>query len=65
MQAKDIMTSPVITVDPDMPVAEIATLLLERRISGVPVVDAGRRLVATVCRGLRPGAGAGAPPDGA
>ena len=51
MQAKDIMTSPVITVDPDMPVAEIATLLLERRISGVPVADADGRLVGIVSEG--------------
>jgi CBS domain-containing protein len=39
MQAKDIMSSPVVTVTPDASVAEAAALLLERRISGVPVVD--------------------------
>jgi CBS domain-containing protein len=42
MKAKDIMTSPVITVAPDTAVREIARLLLERRISGVPVVEEGR-----------------------
>jgi CBS domain-containing protein len=41
MHAKDIMTAPVITVRPDTPVHEIAELLLERRISGVPVVASG------------------------
>ena len=41
MHAKDIMTAPVITITPDSPVHEIAALLLERRISGVPVVANG------------------------
>lgn len=39
MNAADLMSSPVITVSPAAPVPEIARLLLERRISGVPVVD--------------------------
>jgi CBS domain-containing protein len=42
MKAKDIMTTPVITISPGTPVREIAALLLERRISGVPVVEKGR-----------------------
>jgi CBS domain-containing protein len=42
MNASDIMTSPVISVGPETPVHEIATLLLEHRISGVPVVEHGR-----------------------
>ncbi|MGH8670096.1 MAG: CBS domain-containing protein [Burkholderiales bacterium] len=42
MKAKDIMTSPVITVGPDTTVSEIAALLFERRISAVPVVEDGR-----------------------
>lgn len=42
MKAKDIMTSPVVTVGPDATVAEIAALLFERRISAVPVVQDGR-----------------------
>jgi CBS domain-containing protein len=42
MKAKDIMTSPVITVGPDATVGEIAALLYERRISAVPVVEDGR-----------------------
>ena len=41
MRAADIMTPNVITVTPDTDVAEIARLMLERRISGVPVVDNG------------------------
>jgi hypothetical protein len=42
VKAKDIMTTPVVTVEPDTTVREIAALLLERHISGVPVVEAGR-----------------------
>jgi CBS domain-containing protein len=51
MQARDVMTSPVVTVHPDARVEEIARLLLERRISGVPVVDADGRLVGIVTEG--------------
>lgn len=42
MKASDIMTSPVITVEPDTSVKEIAELLFERRISAVPVLENGR-----------------------
>nr|WP_205520827.1 CBS domain-containing protein [Propylenella binzhouense] len=45
------MTSPVISVGPDTPISEIAALLIERRISGVPVVDGGGRLVGIVSEG--------------
>ena len=39
MQARDVMTKPAITVKPEAPVGEIAALLLDKQISGVPVVD--------------------------
>ncbi len=42
MNAEDVMTSPVLTVRPETLVREIAALLLERRISAVPVVENGR-----------------------
>jgi CBS domain-containing protein len=42
MKAKDIMTTPVVTIEPDTTVREIAALLLKRRISAVPVVESGR-----------------------
>ena len=47
MNAADIMTAPAISVDPDATVPQISALLLERRISAVPVV-AGGRLVGIV-----------------
>jgi len=42
MIAADIMTKDVVTVSPDTPVTEIARLLLEKRISAVPVVVDGK-----------------------
>jgi CBS domain-containing protein len=50
MKASDIMTAPVIAVGPRTSVREIAALLLEKRISAVPVVDDGR-LVGMVSEG--------------
>lgn len=40
MKAADIMVKDVVTVGPDALVRDIATLMLERRISGLPVVAA-------------------------
>jgi CBS domain-containing protein len=42
MNARDIMSSSVVSIAPDTPVHEVAALLLERHISGVPVVENGR-----------------------
>ena len=39
MNARDIMTKPVVSVEPDTPLREIARLLIDKRISAVPVVD--------------------------
>ncbi|MBF0109146.1 MAG: CBS domain-containing protein [Magnetococcales bacterium] len=41
MNAAEIMTREVITVTPDLPVMDLARLLTERRISGVPVLEEG------------------------
>ncbi|MDR7540813.1 MAG: CBS domain-containing protein, partial [Armatimonadota bacterium] len=46
--ARDVMTTPVITVAPDTPVKEIAQLLLTHHISGVPVVSPEGKLVGIV-----------------
>lgn len=51
MKARDVMTSPPITVGPETPVSEIAALLIERRISGVPVIDGRGRIVGIVTEG--------------
>ena len=51
MQAKDVMTRDVTTVAPEATVQEIAKLLLERRISAVPVVNAENELLGVVSEG--------------
>ena len=51
MQAKDIMTAPVVSVSDTSTVREVATLLLERRISAVPVVDSSGNVVGIVSEG--------------
>ncbi len=40
MKVSEIMTRDVLTVGPDTPVAAAAALMVEKRISGLPVVDA-------------------------
>src|SRR6516165_4403480 len=51
MRAMDVMTTNVITVDANTSVQEVARLLSEWGISGVPVVDAADRLVGIVSEG--------------
>jgi CBS domain-containing protein len=48
MRVGGIMTTPVVKVGPDASVAEIARLMSERGISGVPVVDAEDRVLGVV-----------------
>ncbi len=48
MQAKEIMTPQVITVSLTTPVGQIAHLLRERHISGVPVVNEAGKVVGLV-----------------
>lgn len=43
-----LMTQPVVTVHPHTPLAEAAHLLVSQRISGLPVVDDGNRLVGII-----------------
>ena len=48
--AKDIMTSPAITVHEDTPIFEIAALFAEKQINRVPVIDKNGCLVGIVAR---------------
>ncbi|MCD6389183.1 MAG: CBS domain-containing protein [Desulfobulbaceae bacterium] len=48
LTAKDIMTTEVITVKPDLSVEKLAEILWENKISGVPVLDDDDTLVAVV-----------------
>lgn len=46
--ARDVMTTEVVTVPPSMTMQELARLLAERHISGVPVVDHMGRVLGIV-----------------
>jgi CBS domain-containing protein len=48
MRATDVMTKSVVTILEDAPVREAARLLVEHRISGLPVVDADGRVIGLV-----------------
>ncbi|ADG81526.1 hypothetical protein Tfer_1427 [Thermincola ferriacetica] len=48
MQAKDIMTKEVITARPEQTVREVAKILADKKISGVPVVDEAGKIVGIV-----------------
>jgi len=50
IKAKNIMTKDVISVSPEMDIAQAAKLLLEKRINGVPVVDPTGKLVGILCQ---------------
>ncbi|NLC07030.1 MAG: CBS domain-containing protein [Syntrophomonadaceae bacterium] len=51
MLARDIMTRQVVTVSPNMTVPEVAKVLLENRISGVPVVSEDNEVIGIVTEG--------------
>jgi CBS domain-containing protein len=51
VNAADIMTRAVVSVDPDLPLAEVAKLMLGRGISAVCVVERDGRLVGMVSEG--------------
>ena len=48
MRVGDFMTRRVITVAPDASIVEAARLMLEHKISGLPVIDAAHRVVGIV-----------------
>ena len=51
LTANDIMTTEVVTVSPETPVPDVARLLYERGISGVPVVDTDGKVIGIVSEG--------------
>jgi len=48
VQAKEIMSTPVLTVTPETPVRDAVQLMLGNHVSGLPVVDAQGRLVGVI-----------------
>jgi CBS domain-containing protein len=51
MKVKDVMTSAVISVEPDASIWQAVRIMLQRRISGLPVIDKNGRLVGIVSEG--------------
>jgi CBS domain-containing protein len=51
MRARDVMTTDVVTVSPETSVRDAARLMLGKRISGLPVVDAAGQLVGVISEG--------------
>ncbi|MCZ7663361.1 MAG: CBS domain-containing protein [Thermoleophilia bacterium] len=51
LTARDIMQAEVITVTPETTVRELADLLAEKKVSGVPVIDGERHVVGIVTEG--------------
>jgi CBS domain-containing protein len=51
MNAADIMARPVVSVTPEATVADVARLMLDNRISGLPVIDRSGALVGIISEG--------------
>lgn len=51
MKARDVMVSPVVTTKPNTTVKDVAQLLVDNRISAVPVVDDRGKIVGIVSEG--------------
>ncbi|HWF48486.1 MAG TPA: CBS domain-containing protein [Bryobacteraceae bacterium] len=51
MRAHQIMTRPVITVTPETTIVEAANTMLQRHVSGLPVVSASGKLVGIISEG--------------
>lgn len=51
MRAQDVMTTAVVTAHPDTPVQELARLMIDHRVSGLPIADEAGRLVGMVTDG--------------
>lgn len=51
MKAEDVMTRKVISIDPDATVLQAARLMLQHRISGLPVIDKAGQIVGVISEG--------------
>ena len=51
MKVRDIMSSSVVTVSPQERVGEVARLMLDQGVSGLPVVDVEGRVVGIITEG--------------
>lgn len=51
MKARDIMTTKLVTVGPETSVKDVVALLVEHKVSGIPVVDAEGKVLGMVSEG--------------
>lgn len=51
MKAMDVMTHDVVSIGPDAPIIEAMRLMLQKKISGLPVIDASGHLQGIVTEG--------------
>ncbi len=49
-QARDLMTTTIVTVSPETEITEAARLMLEHRFNGLPVVDENKQLLGIICQ---------------
>ncbi|MFA6142448.1 MAG: CBS domain-containing protein [Candidatus Omnitrophota bacterium] len=48
MMIRDLMTKDVITISPDSSLKDVGRILKEKRVSGIPVVDAAKSIVGMI-----------------
>ena len=53
MHAADVMTPDVVSATPETPLAELVRLMLDNRISALPIVDGGRKNYLAALQGVR------------
>src|SRR5688572_2697502 len=51
MKVRDVMTTPVVSIDSEAPISRAIRLMLQKKISGLPVVDAAGNLTGVVTEG--------------
>ena len=51
MKAKDVMTQPIVSITGDVPVLEAVRIMLQKKISGLPVVDGAGKLIGIITEG--------------
>ena len=51
MQVKDVMSRQIVSIGPEAPVLDAVQLMLQHRISGLPVIDASGNLQGVVTEG--------------
>ena len=51
MRVRELMTEKVLTIGPEAPIKDVAKILVENRISGLPVCDISGRVLGVISEG--------------